>query len=489
MDKKKAKMKYFFRSTAFNIGFYVITALACLVLMPTLLMPRKYFLGVVHGWTWFVYQWEKYVLGLDFEVRGVENVPDGKSFIVAAKHQSAYETMKLHTLFKDPAIILKQELLRIPFWGLYLKKIKPIAIDRKNKDTAISSIQEGAIEVKDHNRPIIIFPQGTRVRTDHTTQERPYKVGVARIQEATELPIVPMALNTGYFWPRSGWLKRPGRVVFEFLPAIEHGMERSALLAKLEHDLEERSNALLQEAINDKTKPRKLWGVVIIGLLISLCLGYCALWWQVAAAVEREHSLFLTKSEQIEKLAAYNSGKIDRFYEGAEVSGFPGPIILNIASENISSPTFNLQISGIKAWSWPAPYMPIHIETDKISFNTFEIPNAIEMDNFRAKFTPLGERLELDYATFTKGGFELNASGFMESSAERGIENIDMVITLNGVEDFMAFLGSLQILDNQTLMFASAGLTGLSQNGVVTIPFYLKDKTIFAGPFPITTLP
>lgn len=213
--------KYWLRSTLFNLAFYIVTLIACIICLPTLFMPRGVFMAVVHGWVWCVHVLERLIMNLHFEIRGLEHLPpDGTPYIVAAKHQSPYETFKLHTLFGDPAIILKQELLKIPLWGAYLKKSDVIAIDRTTPELAISSIQDGARRMKAQGRPIIIFPQGTRVRIDETVQHKPYKVGVARLQEATDLPILPMALNTGYFWPRSGWLRRPGRVVFEFLPPL-----------------------------------------------------------------------------------------------------------------------------------------------------------------------------------------------------------------------------------------------------------------------------
>ena len=168
-------------------------------------------MAVVHGFAFTTAILEKYILGLTYEVRGQEHLPEQGSYIIAAKHQSSYETFKLHTLFGDPAIVLKKELLRIPLWGMYLKKSDVIAIDRSSPKTAIKSIKDGAQHVKEQGRPIIIFPQGTRVSIDTTAQEKPYKIGIMRLQEATNLPIIPMAINTGYFQPKHKWCKKPGK--------------------------------------------------------------------------------------------------------------------------------------------------------------------------------------------------------------------------------------------------------------------------------------
>jgi len=241
----------YIRSIFYNIAFFGLTAFACVLCLPALLLPRKLAMGVVWAFVNINAFLEKYILGLTYDIRGAEHLPSGGSFIVAAKHQSAYETMKLHILFDDPAVILKKELLSIPLWGWYLAKSDVIAIDRSTRKAAIESINNGALHMKDMGRPIVIFPQGTRVRTDATPDDKPYKIGVARVQEKTGLTIIPMAMNAGVYWPRNAFWKSSGTVVFEFLPPIEPDMDAPALMKKLEHDIEERSNALMEEAISN----------------------------------------------------------------------------------------------------------------------------------------------------------------------------------------------------------------------------------------------
>lgn len=236
------------RSILFNIAFYGTTALACVLCLPGLLLPTKQAMLIVKFFVGSVHFFEKHLLGLDYEVRGWEHVPKEGAFIVAAKHQSAYETMKLHVLFDYPAVVLKKELLNIPLWGWFLKKSGPIAIDRSQGKQASQQIVDGALEVEKQNRPIIIFPQGTRVLPSHTAQDKPYKNGVVRMYKATNMPIVPMALNSGVFWPRNSFLKKPGKVIFEFLPPIPHGRYPEGVLAELELKLETASKALMDEA-------------------------------------------------------------------------------------------------------------------------------------------------------------------------------------------------------------------------------------------------
>ncbi|MCB9965109.1 MAG: 1-acyl-sn-glycerol-3-phosphate acyltransferase [Rhodospirillales bacterium] len=235
----------FLRASLFNLCFFGVTTVMCFACLPALLLPKSGVLGVARFYLRVVYFFERHILHLDYEVRGLEHLPKGQSFLVAAKHQSTYETLKLHFIFDDPAIILKKELLNIPIWGWFLARTEPIAINRKKAREASKQIIDGAKRVMTQKRPIIIFPQGTRVPLSQTPQERPYKIGIARMQDATHLPIIPLALNTGKFWPRHSWLKYPGIVIFEFLPAIEPGQPPQEVLKTLEETIESHSQNLL----------------------------------------------------------------------------------------------------------------------------------------------------------------------------------------------------------------------------------------------------
>lgn len=191
---------------------------------------------------------EKHIVGLTYEVRGIENLPKEGTVIIAAKHQSAYETLKLHLLLGDPTIVLKKELMSIPLFSVFLKKIGVIAIDRADKEGSIKAIVEGAEKMKRSNRPILIFPQGTRVAPHVSAREKSYKGGIAKMYEYTGLPITPLALNSGLFWGRNSFWKRPGKVVFEFLPSIEPGLPDKKVMKAIEDRLENASTKLMQEA-------------------------------------------------------------------------------------------------------------------------------------------------------------------------------------------------------------------------------------------------
>lgn len=243
------------RSVIFNILFYGIwTPIVCICMMPCLLFPRAFTVWVASFYQRGAYILEKYILGLEYEVRGLEHrPPHGTAYLVAAKHQSAYETMKLYALFGDPTIILKRELLSLPVFGWFLRKLDVIAIDRGNREQAMGSLIEGAQRMIGEKRPIVIFPQGTRVRIDETTKEKPYKGGIAKLYAATNLPVIPLAMNSGLYWPRNAFWKRSGKVVFEFLPPIPPGLSPTELMAMLEAQIESASNRLLTEGYKSLT--------------------------------------------------------------------------------------------------------------------------------------------------------------------------------------------------------------------------------------------
>ena len=228
------------RSILFSVAFPVWTAICCLVLAFGPLLPRERALTLAMVWMKSVAWLERTLLGLHFRIIGVENLPKG-ACIVAAKHQSAFETMKLHLLLNDPAIVMKSELLRLPIWGAYTRKTGMIPIDRGAGRAAVLSMLTAARAAKIAGRPIVIFPQGTRVAPGH---HRTYKTGVVALYTDLEIPIVPLALDSGLFWPKHG-MKRGGTVTFSFLPPIIPGLPAEEALGRLSERLEAESDRLI----------------------------------------------------------------------------------------------------------------------------------------------------------------------------------------------------------------------------------------------------
>jgi 1-acyl-sn-glycerol-3-phosphate acyltransferase len=229
------------RSLVFNGILYGITVVMCFLLIWTLALPRRMMLWVVHLWLLQIVWVERYIGGITYQVLGREHVPPG-ACIIAAKHQSAWETFKLHLLFGDPAIVLKKELLTIPIWGWYLQRSGMIPIDRAAGAGALFGMMIAAHKACDDGRKIVIFPQGTRIAPG---EQRPYKNGVAVLYQELNLPVVPMALNSGLFWPKNSFVKRPGIITIEFLPPIPPGLPREEMIGRLKNELEVATERLI----------------------------------------------------------------------------------------------------------------------------------------------------------------------------------------------------------------------------------------------------
>ena len=184
------------------------------------------------------------VVGIRVEIRGRENVPKG-AVLMAAKHQSAWDTMIFHVITHHPAIVMKKELLAIPIYGWYCRKTKMIPVDRDQGMKSLRDLVAAAKGAAKDERPIIIFPQGTRIPPGKSA---PYLPGVAALYGQLGLPCVPIALNSGMFWKHRSFLKPRGTIVLEFLPPIPPGLKRREFMAALEESIETASNRLIAEA-------------------------------------------------------------------------------------------------------------------------------------------------------------------------------------------------------------------------------------------------
>lgn len=228
----------------FLILFYAWTLPLAVLYLPLLLGPRRLMMAFAKFWLKGVLGLMKLVCGLDFEIRGREHMPKGAA-IIASKHQSAFETFAFHLVVNDPAYVLKRELTWIPFFGWYLAKTGVIAIDRSAGTKALKAMVKGGEDAKAEGRPIIIFPEGTRTPPG---ERQPYHTGIAMLYGALELPVVPVALNSGLFWRKRGFSKRAGTIALEFLPAIAPGMNRKVFMAELENRIETATDLLVAEA-------------------------------------------------------------------------------------------------------------------------------------------------------------------------------------------------------------------------------------------------
>jgi 1-acyl-sn-glycerol-3-phosphate acyltransferase len=232
------------RSLLFNVVFYLFTAAAALVGLPMLLAPRPWAASYGRGWAAAALKLLGWCAGLTYEVHGAANLPSGPA-IIAMKHQSAWDTLAVPVVFRDCAIVLKRELMMIPFYGWYLWKAGMIAVDRGAGAAALKRVVASGGQVAEEGRSIVIFPEGTRTAPG---TRRPYQPGVAALYRQLGLPLVPVAVNSGVFWGRRRFAKRPGRITIEILPYVPPGGERRAVMAELEERIEEATARLVAAA-------------------------------------------------------------------------------------------------------------------------------------------------------------------------------------------------------------------------------------------------
>jgi 1-acyl-sn-glycerol-3-phosphate acyltransferase len=235
----------FLRSLLFNIVFFVNMAVLMLIWLPALVMPRQASLSLGRAWGRTSLWWLEKIVGLKVEFRGLENIPKG-AIIVACKHQSIWDTFVLPLHFPDFSYILKHELVFIPFFGWYLMSAEQIGIDRAKGGRVLPQITTKAKALFAQGRQLFIFPEGTRRPAGAPAQ---YKFGVAHIYRETGAPCVPVALNSGLFWPRRSFIVRPGTVVLEYLPPIEPGLEARTFFELLQRTIETASDRLIEEAV------------------------------------------------------------------------------------------------------------------------------------------------------------------------------------------------------------------------------------------------
>jgi 1-acyl-sn-glycerol-3-phosphate acyltransferase len=232
------------RSILFNALFYLVLAVYLVVALPTLALPPWAILGLARHWARTNLALLRIVCGITVDWRGLEKIPRG-AVLAASKHQSAWETFALLTLFPEPTFILKRELLWIPFYGWCARRAGMIPVDRGGGKAALVAMTARAREALLHGRQIIVFPEGTRRPPG---AEPKYKFGIAHLYAEGVAPCVPIALNSGLFWPRRKFLRYPGTITVEVLDPIAPGLPMDVFFQRLQHDIETATGRLIAEA-------------------------------------------------------------------------------------------------------------------------------------------------------------------------------------------------------------------------------------------------
>jgi len=230
------------RNFIFSIFFFTGIIIISLIFLPAFFLPKKIVLlgGKLMGyWTSFCL---KFFLSTKILIKGKENILNNKKFFIAASHQSMFETFYLQTIFNSPVFIVKKELLLIPIFGWYLKKIGSISIKR-NKVTKdnLSFFEDISKIINNSNRPLIIFPQGTRVLPD---ERPPFKKGASRIYEELKISCLPVAINSGHVWPKKGPKNNNKIITISILNPIVAGLSKEEFIKILENNIYEELNIL-----------------------------------------------------------------------------------------------------------------------------------------------------------------------------------------------------------------------------------------------------
>ena len=225
----------FIKSLIFNFFLYSGIILVFILAIPTLLLPSKFTLYCGKFLAYYIILLLKVILNTRVIFHGLENLKKEEKFFVASAHQSMFETFVLQAPLNFPIFILKKELLKIPLFGWYLRKIGSIEIIRETttKDN-LNFFDKIKKTLQKNNRPLLIFPQGTRIKFDERT---PFKKGVARIYDSLKLPCIPVALNSGKIWPKNSFIKYPGDIHVSFLEPIYPGLEKNIFLNTLQEKI------------------------------------------------------------------------------------------------------------------------------------------------------------------------------------------------------------------------------------------------------------
>jgi 1-acyl-sn-glycerol-3-phosphate acyltransferase len=229
------------RSLLFALLFYAWTVGLGIPTLLVMLGPRRWTMAVFRFWTRGVFVLLRVACGIRVELRGREHVPTGRA-IVAPKHQCMFDVFAQFAWLPDSCFVMRKELMRIPFFGLFAWRTRMLALDREGGSSALRDLLRDARERLAEPRQLVIFPEGHR---GEPGQPGDYHPGVAGLYRDLELATHPVATNSGVHWPAHGFLRRPGVIVFEYLPPIPPGLKRGEFMRRLETDIETASNALL----------------------------------------------------------------------------------------------------------------------------------------------------------------------------------------------------------------------------------------------------
>ncbi|HZK98675.1 MAG TPA: lysophospholipid acyltransferase family protein [Caulobacteraceae bacterium] len=231
------------RSLVFAAAFYLWSAIMVLAMLPLIATPRPWLMGAMRMWARGTGVLLTAICGVEVNIRGREHMPTGRA-IIAAKHQCMFDTMAPFAALSDACYVMRKELMRIPFYGWYCGRAGMIVVDRDAHSKALRKLVADARARLDEARQVVIFPEGHRMTPG---AQADYKPGVAALYRDLGLPCTPLATNSGLHWPAHGFIRRPGTIVYEFLPPIPAGLRRAEFMRTLEERIEGASARLMTE--------------------------------------------------------------------------------------------------------------------------------------------------------------------------------------------------------------------------------------------------
>jgi 1-acyl-sn-glycerol-3-phosphate acyltransferase len=234
------------RSILFNLAFYANLIIRMILFSPTyFLAERRKAWKVPKNWVLSNHWLLEKIVGTTFEIEGLENMPKG-SCIIAPKHQSFWDAYALLPWIDDAIYILKRELTWIPLFGQYITKMRMIPVDRGARGKAMTEVMERTRREMADGRQLIIYPEGTRRAPG---AEPSYRYGIARLYRDLKIPVVPIVMHPGLFWPRRRFMRYPGHFKVKILPAIAPGLDPDTFMDRLVEEMERESDALLLETV------------------------------------------------------------------------------------------------------------------------------------------------------------------------------------------------------------------------------------------------
>ena len=244
----------YIRSFIFNVLFYISNAVQMIFWIPAFfILPKEQSWKIAKMWGYSHLWLQNKICGTRFDFRGLENIPSEGGYLVASKHQSAWETYTIILFLADTSYILKKELTYIPVFGWYMQKFKVVPVERGKKGVAMLAMtKEAGRQIREDQRQILIYPEGTRTRPGADPH---YKYGITHLYSELDEEVLPVALNSGLFWGRQSFLRYPGKIVLEFLPVIEPGLEKDVFAEKLRSTIEIASDRLILEAADSADAP------------------------------------------------------------------------------------------------------------------------------------------------------------------------------------------------------------------------------------------